>query len=701
MPVTAQKHKKDTSETVSKSLDEIVITATRTEKSVGDIPVPIQIISKEFIKQSGSQKLIDILQQQTGLIISDNPLGQALQGYPNPLGTGIQMQGLDPGYTLILLDGEPLTGRNAGILNLGRIAIGNIRQIEIIKGPATSLYGSDALAGVINIISEKIKETKTEATIHNASNNTWGIAASQTIKTKKIGINLFANRYSSSGYDLDKTVYGKTSDAYRNYTFNAKVLFDINKNNSIQSSARLFTQKQFNNYLIYVNATPDTVSGNTTELDWSFNNQWTHTFSKKAKLFTRFFTNGYKNEANVYLQKNNLLFDRYFLNQYISKPEVQLELGAHQNEKLIIGAGCNFETVESSRYTSRKKLTTAYLFAQNEWLPTQQLNITIGARYNKNNLFKAQVNPKLSVAYKPNAKLKLMASFGTGYKTPDFRQQFLYFSNSLIGYTLLGAQELSNGLQILHQQGEIPSSIDITPYLGNHTLSPENSLGSNIGATYRLNNCNFFAANIFRNDITNLIERFDLPFNKTNGQAIFSYKNVSKVFTQGFDVSIQHSFCSYLSINAGYQFLDARDKDIVQKIKDKKIVKRDPVTYNSSYTTMSEYGGLFNRSKHSANIQLLYHNRKNDFSANARANYRGKFGYTDINGSGILDDEREYVQGYLMLNVAISKNIHKGIELQIGSDNILNHTDEKKLPNLYGRTYFVNCNILLKQLLKK
>ena len=107
------------------TLEKITVSTTRTEKSIGDIPVPIQVITKKFIQQTGSQKLIDILQQQTGLVLADNPLGQALQGYPNPFGSGIQLQGFDPAYTLILMDGEPLTGRNAGILNLGRIAVGN------------------------------------------------------------------------------------------------------------------------------------------------------------------------------------------------------------------------------------------------------------------------------------------------------------------------------------------------------------------------------------------------------------------------------------------------------------------------------------------------------------------------------------------------------------------------------------------------
>ncbi len=134
-PVSAQiKLSKDST---AQLLDDIIITATKTENKVSRIPLPIQVISASNIQLSGSQKLIDILQMQTGLVVANNPLGTALQGYPNPFGEGIQMQGLDPEYTLILVDGEPLVGRNAGIINLGRIAIGNIKQIEIIRGPAT------------------------------------------------------------------------------------------------------------------------------------------------------------------------------------------------------------------------------------------------------------------------------------------------------------------------------------------------------------------------------------------------------------------------------------------------------------------------------------------------------------------------------------------------------------------------------------
>ena len=87
------------------------------------------------------------MNEQTGLITVPDFGG----------GEGIQLQGLDSQYTLILVDGVPLVGRSAGTLDLGRITVGNIKQIEIVKGASSSLYGSDALGGVINIITETIK----------------------------------------------------------------------------------------------------------------------------------------------------------------------------------------------------------------------------------------------------------------------------------------------------------------------------------------------------------------------------------------------------------------------------------------------------------------------------------------------------------------------------------------------------------------
>lgn len=288
-----------TRDSVSKVLDEVIVTATRTENKISNIPLPVEVISAKNIQRSGSQKLLDILQMQTGLVVANNPLGTSLQGYPNPFGEGVQMQGLDPAYTLILVDGEPLVGRNAGILNLGRIAIGNIKQIEIIKGPATCLYGSDALAGVINIITESPLESSVRFQTHYGTNNTLGLTGAVSILHNKTSVELFANRYSSDGYDLDKNIYGKTIDPFRDYSGNAKVKFQLDEKSDLTISARYFSETQFNNYLIYPQDHPEVVKGTTKETDGSLFAKFNHKINNEVSYYASVYSTYYHNNAAV------------------------------------------------------------------------------------------------------------------------------------------------------------------------------------------------------------------------------------------------------------------------------------------------------------------------------------------------------------------------------------------------------------------
>ncbi|MEP6615147.1 MAG: TonB-dependent receptor [Ginsengibacter sp.] len=685
-------------DTTAKKLEEVFITATRTPTSTVRIPLPVQVISRKSIQASGSQKLVDILQQQAGLILVQNPLGAALQGYPNPFGSGIEIQGLDPAYTLILVDGEPLTGRNAGILNLDRISTGNIKQVEIVKGPSTSLYGSAAMAGVINIITERPDSNKAEMQVHYASNNTLSLTADALIKTRKASMQLFGNRYSSDGYDLDKNIYGKTVDPFVSYSFTGKIYVPLSEKIELQASGRLFTQKQMNKYLVYTMQQPEGVKGNTTENDQSISTRLKYIFSGNLKAEAKLYGSWYANNGIVFTEKNNDVFEKVYLNQSFLQPEIQVEAGKKDKDKFITGAGYNFETISSSRYASKKNLDAWYMYAQQELHFTQNINIIAGARFDKSSLYKAQVNPKLAIGYKVR-QLFFNASVGTGFKTPDFRQQFLNFSNSLVGYTLLGANELSNGLIQLKQNGQIDPMVNIEPYLGSHLLAPEKSVGINLGMRYTPTPYTILKLNVFRNDIRNLIESYNLPFTKVNGQAIFSYVNVSKVFTQGLDINVRQAMSSAFEISGGYQLLIARDKEVVQNIKDGKVYKRDPQPpYVTTLVTDKEYKGLFNRSKNSANVQLTYTNKKQRFGVNVRSNYRGRFGFNDVNGNSILDDQREFASGYVMLNATISKRLMKALDLQVGSENMLNHTDKDTLPGMSGRTYFIRCNFKLENL---
>lgn len=129
----------------SNQLKEFVVTGTKTERSIATLPLPTQVITNEAIRKTGLSRLNELIQEQTGLLTVPDFDG----------GEGIQMQGLDAAYVMILIDGQPLLGRSAGTLDLSRISLNNIEKIKIIKGASSCLYGSEALAGVVNIITRK------------------------------------------------------------------------------------------------------------------------------------------------------------------------------------------------------------------------------------------------------------------------------------------------------------------------------------------------------------------------------------------------------------------------------------------------------------------------------------------------------------------------------------------------------------------
>ncbi|MEN9795130.1 MAG: hypothetical protein RLZZ150_107, partial [Bacteroidota bacterium] len=122
---------------------QVVVTGTRNEVRLKDSPVRVEVIGKDRIAATGMTDLGDLLKEQPGLLISGT------------VRSGVQMNGLGPDYTLILIDGQPVIGRVAGVLDLSRISVGNIERVEIVKGPMSSMFGSEALAGVINIITKR------------------------------------------------------------------------------------------------------------------------------------------------------------------------------------------------------------------------------------------------------------------------------------------------------------------------------------------------------------------------------------------------------------------------------------------------------------------------------------------------------------------------------------------------------------------
>jgi outer membrane receptor for ferrienterochelin and colicins len=664
-----------------KILEEVVVTATRNERKLGSLPMPVTLINQKQIKAMGSLRLNEVLAEQTGLFIK------------NDHGQGIQIQGFSPDYTLILLDGEPLVGRTAGTLELSRLAVGNIKQIEIVKGPSSSLYGSEALAGVVNIITSPPTPEggafKGSFSTRYGTNQTSDLSGSLGFRKNKLGVNIFVNRYQSGEYDFTPEVFGVTVSPFRNYTFTPKLSYDFSEKLKLSISGRYFTENQEDGFLVG----KDTISGNGNVKDWNFNPVLRYSINDKLKATARFYSTNYQTNSSLSYQKDAKIYDETFFNQTFQRPEFQIDYALNTNHNFTFGAGRIWESVEATRYEDVKRFETNYGFFQYENTMLKSLNLTVGGRFDAHSAYRSQFSPKVSAAYELSPKITLRGSVGVGFKAPDFRQLYLNFTNAVAGYSVFGTQEIARGIAQLQAEKQISELLFDVNNLG--TLQAESSLAYNLGGVLKLDNGLKISLNAFRNDVDNLIQTQAIA-RKTNGQNVFSYLNLNKAFTQGIESEISKNLSvnnQNFTLSLGYQFLEAKDKEIVDKLERGEVFRRNPETFVTVRVQPSEYEGLFNRSRHSGNVKLFYENTKYNVITSLRGIYRSRYGFADYNGNGIADVDNEFVPGFMTWNISVSKEFKQHFRLQTGVDNVFGFTNKTQIPNLAGRLIWVSLGV--------
>ena len=682
----------------AKQLEEVVVTATRNERTMGALPMPVTIVQKSQIKAMGSLRLNDVLAEQTGL---------AVVPQVNGAGNGLQLQGFNPDYTLILIDGEPLIGRFTGSLELSRITVGNIKQIEIVKGPSSSLYGSDALAGVVNIITDRPQGTRGSLYSRYGTNNTLDLSGDYSRMIGKLGVYVFANRYSTDGYDLSPENYGKTVSPFRNYTANSKITYKFGPKTDLSLSGRYFEEKQIFDYEVTTaNADRIRTSGNGTTRDWNINPVLVHRFTNRLKTTARFYRTHYQTQTQLNNVSTDTLYYKDDFQQTFMRPEINGEYYFNDKNILTVGVGETFETVQTSRYgdEARRKQQTQYAFFQDEWTPFKKLNVIAGGRYDYNSIYGSQFSPKLSTRFQLNKKITLKASYGVGFKSPDFRQLYFNFNNSAGGgYSVLGTEVVGARLAELEAQGQIQAYLFDPALIGK--LSAERSKAFNLGARAELIHGLVADLNFFYNSIDNLIETQAVAITTSN-QTIYSYRNINRAYTEGLEANFTYPIAKKVNFSLGYQLLYAKDKDVAEQVKNGEVFWRDPVTLVTKRLTSSEYFGLYNRSRHMANAKLFYSDKQKGLEASVRVIYRGRYGVGDIRGNiqgetipssdldsnNILDTHDQFVQGYALVNVSAAKTIPQGIRFQLGVDNVFDHVDRIYIPNLPGRLVYASVS---------
>jgi len=658
----------------NEKLDEVIVTATRALRQVSSLPMPAQLISKKELERSNAVRLSDILNEQTGLITIPDFGG----------GEGIQMQGLDAQYTLILIDGAPLVGRLAGTLDLNRIALGNVRQIEIVKGASSGLYGNEALGGVINIITDSPKYGfNGNASYRAGSNNTQDLSASVNYKKDQWAVTGFVNGYSTDGYNLSGNAILNTVEPYKNYTLNTKINYTLNDLSAFSLSGRHFYQNQ------HLAATA-TLSGESEINEWNTHFNADHKLNERWKTHFELYITNYK--TTEYLNNSDGRRDSdAFYNQLFLRPEVRVLYVPNDTNVFSGGFGLTRETLDRTSFSEKPEFNSPYVFLQYDTHPTEKLNLILGARFDSHSAYESQLSPKAALRYELNEKLSLKGSVGYGFKAPDFRQLYFDFTNSTVGYTVLGYNAVPDAMAQLESQGQI-AHVLVPVSAFEEQLKAESSMSINVGSDFKISNHLKFSLNVFRNYINNLIDTRIIA-NKTNGQNVFSYFNVNEVYTKGIEFNTQWKPFEQFTISGGYQLLYAKDKAAEKAFENGEVFAREHPASPAFQLQKKDYFGLYNRSRHMANLKLFYTVPKWKLDANLRTNYRSKYGLFDTNGNGFLDNYDNFVAGYALVYIAVNKTFFEDYRLGVGIDNVFGFTDPLNISNIPGSLYYGKLTI--------
>ena len=533
------------------SIPEIVVTGTGTEHYLKDAPVQTEVISRKMLDSYAGATLEDIL---SGLCASfDFSAGD--------MGANMQLGGLGNGYILILVDGKKMHGDVGGQNNLGLIDPARIERIEIVKGAASALYGSDAIAGVVNIILKKHREN---ILIENTSRGgSYGeFRQSNTVQFK---VGKFT---SSTNFQL------KHSDGWQNTTYEDPNRYEYPITNSINKTVNRYTDWQVAQRFDY-QATKDL----SLYADGSFYRKriYRPCGVPDYKTYDFLYRNSsvatggklkLKNSNSIMLDINYDSHAYYYMytretwdkeyddsGKEISFPYFPGDKGLQSDQsrlllqlkgifnlpyfnRLSVGTDTEINWLDAPRRLDEKDQVSDYttsFYAQDEWTPIERLNITAGGRLTVNQNFGVRITPKVSALYKLGA-FNLRATYSEGFKTPTLKE--------------------------LHYRYIRQMSI-ISLNLGNTELDPQTSRYVSGGLEY---NGTRFSINVtgYCNWVDNMITLVTIPLSQAPGDLVVTYdparvrqyQNMDDARTYGVDVNAKWTPVQSLTLTGGYSYLD-------------------------------------------------------------------------------------------------------------------------------------------------
>ena len=486
-------------------LDAVVVTAARRPQKLADVPVPTELITREQIERSGASDVAQVLLEQVGI---------ELQG-GHPVGTGVFLQGLGERRVLVLIDGQPVPGRIAGTIDMSRIPVMGIERIEVVKGPQSTLWGSEAMGGVINIVTRPTPDGRieAEATATGGEQGRRELGGRLGTGSERFGIT------GEFGHRATDVVSGNSDSADAG---------------TARWDAGLKTDLRFGQAAVQIalNMVDEQQQWRESPLYYTYDNlQWT------ARTGLKVNEGPHRIEVTAYAAG----FDH--LSRRSTQPTPPEGTGESETQALAkleglygVNAGRHSADLGFSLQQDRIRSDRVQGYSRDQTLlePFAQygfdlgvIGILTGARLSSSSVWGTAVTPQLSVRWRPAPALTVRAAAGRGYRIPDFKETAITFVNGPAGYVVVGNPRL-----VPEHSGTVSLSFELAP-----------------GATY-------LRARTFYTDFENFIESEALA--DSAGIQVFSFANRQTGRNVGMELETG-AFIGPVRLEASYAWLTTKD----------------------------------------------------------------------------------------------------------------------------------------------
>lgn len=625
----------------------VIVTASRTEQEIKETPAAVEVITREDIVRLGAQNLGDALRLATGIDIGAPAVDV---GAPEMAGRGISVRGMSTRHVLILVDGKRQVTEGSYLTansnELNRINMNNVERVEIVRGPVSSLYGSEGMGGVINIITRKPKKQEVTLSFDPWRYSRQGGHGGEDFffrydggKKDRFGWLVSYNRSQVSAFDNDDRGTGFHDTANNQYGY--RDMFGFESTYDLTPGMRLDFSASHER---------DRLKGRTGVRQFErYGNERTQ-FSlglrgdtESSSYQIRVYYGKHDKDAPVYAYEGGPVIDfdvskreAWVLEGHVSRQSGERHIvtfgGEYRAENYWGTRVGNAGTAGSAVYGGMSKAAGDFdigsyaFYVQDEWLVSDKLLIIPSLRYDDSDRFSGNFSPKLGATYKLSDNYRVKANIGKSFKAPTLDDMFMKMTKRMGPY--------------------------VVTVNGNPNLKPEESTSYELSIEGE-NGRTSGKLTYFMNDVDNLITAKTV---RTGMQFTSTYYNEDRADINGVELELGRRLSNHFTLKANYTWLDA---------------------------TGTDGGRLTGRAKHRGTLQLHYdENLAYGISAVLWLDWNKNYLSST---AGDLD--------FCTLNLALSKKVNETLRWFAGADNIFNKKEADL--SIYGTIIRAGVTITL------